>query len=106
MKPGQLEIVIFTDTKFSSKEFSEKDYKRYKDNFPRYKSLEEASWNGLFQEMLPELYGKEPARKKLILWQVRHGEHFLELEYGEQPQQLDKIFSINPYFFMERQLLS
>ena len=106
MKPAQLEILVFTDTKFLSREFSNKDYKGYNNNFPRYKSLEETSWKGLFEEMLPELYGKDRKRKKLILWQVIHGEHFLELEYGEQPQPLDRTFSVNPYFFMDMQLLS
>ena len=106
MKPAQLEILVFTDTMFLSKEFSEKDHKGYKNNFPPYKGLEEASWNGLFEEMLPELYGEDRRLKNLFLWQVIHGEHFLELEYGEHPNPFARNFSVNPYFFMATQSLS
>ncbi len=106
MKSAQLEILLFTDTRFSSRQFCEKYDTGNQKNSAEYRSLEAACWNGLFKEMLPELYRKAQNRKKMILWKVIHAEHFLDLEYGEQPQGKEKFFSMNPYFFLGTQLLS
>ena len=85
MKPAQLEILLFTDTRFSSRHLDEKFDINSQDNSTENKNLEEACWNGYFQQMLPELYKKPRNGKKLILWKITQAEHFLELEYGEQP---------------------
>jgi hypothetical protein len=106
MKPAQLEILLFTGTRFSSRLLCEKNDTGNQDNSTKCKSLEAACWNGILPEMLPELYWEVQNRKKFILWKVTQGNHFLELEYGEQPQQKEKIFSVNPYFFMDLLLLS
>jgi len=106
MKAPQLEILLLTDTRFSSRQFSEKYDTGNKNNSAKYKSLEEACWNGLFPELLPELYGKAGNSKKMILWKVTQAEHFLELEYSVQPQQKERFFSVNPYFFLGSRLLS
>ena len=101
MKPPQLELLLLTDTHFSSKQFCGKYDTGNKNNSAKYKSLEEACWNRLFPELLPELY-----RKALILWKVTQAEHFLELEYSVQPEQKERFFSVNPYFFLGSRLLS
>jgi hypothetical protein len=106
MKSPQLEILLLTDTRFSSRQFSEKYDTGNKKNAGKYKSLEEAGWNGLFSELLPELYGKKGNSKKLILWNVTQAEHFLELEYSVQPQEKERFSSVNPYFFLDSRLLS
>ena len=106
MKSTQLEILLFTDTRFSSRQFCEKYDIDNQNNSAEYKKLQAACWNGLFQEVLPEIYKNARNRKKLILWKVTHAEHFLDLEYGEQPQGKEKFFSMNPYFFLGTQLLS
>jgi hypothetical protein len=100
MKSTQLEILVFTGTSFSSKQFSER-YNTSKQNyFSEHKSLETASWNGLVPELLPELYNGVRNRKKMILWNVIPAKNFLELDYAEQPREKEKPFSLNPYFFM------
>jgi hypothetical protein len=35
------------------------------------------------------------------LWQIREGKTFLELEWGESPEEKDNFFSIDPYDFLE-----
>jgi len=100
MKPPQLEILLLTDTRFSSKQFCGKYDTGNKNNSAKYKSLEEACWNRLFPE-LPEVY-----LKALILWKVTQAEHFLELEYSVKPEQKERFFSVNPYFFLGFRLLS
>jgi len=56
--------------------------------------------------MLPELYTDPRNIKKLILWKVVKGEHFLDLEYSEHPKAKDMRLSIDPYYFLTFQNLS
>jgi hypothetical protein len=106
MKSPQLEILLFTDTWFSSRQFSERYGGGNWNNSSKNKNLEGACWNGLFKEILPELYMDVRNIKKLILWKVVKGEHFLDLEYSEHPQTKDLRSSIDPYYSLRFQVLS
>ena len=106
MNPGQLEILLFTDTRFSSKAINEKSETHSQNYYKKDDALEDACWNGLFLEMVSLLCNEPRKTKKMVLWKVTRADHFLELEYGEHPQQMEKTFSMNPYFFLEAQHLS
>lgn len=106
MKSTQLEILLFTGTRFASRQLCEKYDTGNQNNSANYKNLEAACWNGFFQEIFPELYGKAHNRKKLILWKVTVAESFFALEYGEQPLGNNIFFSLNPYSFLGTQRLS
>ena len=98
----QQEILLITGTTFSAKQFFGNDGK---DNLTQKEHLEEACWNGLLQEMIPEIYG-QTENKKLFLWHIKEGHSFIELELGEVPEEKDNQYSIDPYSFMHFQLLS
>lgn len=101
----QQEILLITGTRFLSRQLCEKDPN--KQNSPSEKEgFEEACWNGLLKEMIPEIYEQHTGDKKLFLWQIREGKSFIELELGEIPETKDRRFSIDPYSFMDTQLLS
>jgi hypothetical protein len=85
MKQMQLEIILITDTRFSSRQFCGKYGISNQNNSSKNKRLEETCWNGPFKELLPELYTNAGDKKKLTLWKMVKGEHFLDLEYGKQP---------------------
>ena len=106
MKAPQLEILLLIDTRFSSRQFSEMYNTGSKNNSGKHESLIEAGWNGLFPELLPELYGKAGNNKKMILWKITQAEHFLELEYSAQLQEKERFSSVNPYFFLASRVLS
>ena len=99
----QQEILLITGTTFSTKQFFGNDVG--KDNLTQKEHLEEACWNGLLQEMIPEICG-QTENKKLFLWQIKEGDSFIELELGEAPEEKDNEYSIDPYSFMHFQLLS
>jgi len=101
----QQEILLMTGTTFSIREWCEKDAGK-QNNFTEKEQLENACWNGLLQAMLPEICVQPEGNKKLLLWQIREGKSFIELELGETPKEIDKQFSIDPYSFMHLQLLS
>ena len=107
MKQGQLEVLIFTDSRFSLKQFCKKYHASTQNEFAKFDSLEEACWNGLFHEMVPILHNKKGTdSKKMVLWKMTKAEHFLELEYSEEPLEKEFVSSINPYLFVRSQSLS
>jgi len=101
----QQEILLLTGTTFSKREWSEKTDNK-KNNFTEKEQLEEACWNGLLPEILPEIYVHPEGNKKLFLWHIKQGKSFIDLELGDIPEETDKEFSIDPYSFLHFQLLS
>lgn len=99
-KSTQQEILIMTNTTFSKMQLCEKDMPEGNQNLSRTEQIEEACWNGLLHEMLPGIVAKSAEGKRLYLWNIRHGETYLQLELCEQPQLIDQYFSIDPYAFM------
>ncbi|MGI8952577.1 MAG: hypothetical protein ACR2FN_13455 [Chitinophagaceae bacterium] len=95
----QQEILLVTGTKFSQREWAEKNAEE-KNKFSPTEQLEEACWNGALNELLPEIMEKNSKGKNLSLWQIRHCKSFLEIELSESSPFIEKYFSIDPYFFV------
>ena len=94
----QMEILLVTGTSFSSRQFSElgtapQNQKSEKEN------LETACWNGLLEEMLPEINPHDNGSNQIFLWQIKEGNKFIELEMGAVPALPDQLLSIDPYTF-------
>jgi hypothetical protein len=98
----QQEILLITGTSFSSRQC----YRREGDlgHVSQQKQLEEACWNGMLGEMLPELSLQPPPARKLVVWKIREAHSFLELDLGEFPASKDQTFSIDPYCFLATQI--
>lgn len=94
----QQEILLMTGTKFAAKEWAEK-ITEDKNKLSATEKLEDACWNGLLDEMLPEIVEKTKEGKKLFLWHVRHCKSFLGIDLGEASPQIERDSSIDPYFF-------
>jgi hypothetical protein len=95
----QQEIVLVTTTTFSKREWckigtSESGHQTHTEQ------LEEACWNGLLVEMLPEMMEQTASGKQLFLWHIRKGASFLKVELSEMPPKLEEHFSIDPAFFL------
>ena len=93
----QQEILLLINTNFSSRNCCEKDDSK-QNHLTAAQLLEEACWNGLLQQMLPEIC--EECGNKLFLWQTRETNSFIEIELGDLPQEKEKHFSIDPYSFL------
>lgn len=98
-RPTQQEILLMTGTKFSEREWAEKLVED-KNKLTASEKLEDACWNGMLDEMLPELIQKSDQGKRLFLWQIRHCRSFLEIELSDAPTVIEREFSIDPYFFV------
>lgn len=105
-KTTQQEILLITGTRFSSRMYCPKDDTTGQDQLSDNEKLQEACWNGMIQEMLPELR-KDVDNQKLFLWNIVQGDAFLELRFSNTPAaQEEKHMSIDPYSFVPFQFLS
>ncbi len=101
----QQEVLLMTGTSFSSRQWCEKT-DQGQNNFTNKEQLQNACWNGLLQEMLPEICKPTAENKNLYLWQITEAKSFIDLELGEVPEEIEKNHSINPYSFLPAQLFS
>jgi len=100
----QQEILLVTGSRFSSRHCFEKNDKT--NHLTVKAQLEEACWNGLIKEMLPEICEHFSGNKNLYLWQVWETNSFIEIELGEIPAEKDGYLSIDPYSFLPAYFLS
>jgi len=103
MKPETIhqEILLFTGTSFSNKEYCLKDpvNKETTDQSP-LEQLEKACWLGLLCELLPELFVSTISNCKTYIWNILRGQHFLTIHMGNCQAPIEKDFSIDPYYFL------
>jgi hypothetical protein len=94
----QKEILLMTGTSFTARNYADRNDSGKASPLTEIEKLEEACWNGLLKEMLPEVF--EKADNKLYLWQIREADSFIELELAEAPTAKNSQFSLDPYSFL------
>jgi len=96
----QQEILLVTTSNVSRRQMD----RSRSDDFNRHLSftdqLEEACWNGLLDEIIPETIQTLSPGKKLHLWQIRQGIGMLHIELCTFPVVIDKQYSLDPYLFV------
>src|SRR4030095_2396479 len=101
MKPKniQQEILVFTETSFAQKTLLEK--RESDERVSPGEELEKAFWNGMLNEMLPELMLPiQGQRVEIFIWQISTGESSLLIDLAETPDIAKDSDSINPYLFL------
>ncbi len=93
------EILLMTNTKFSAREYTDKNENQPSKNNCHNK-LAEACWNGMIPAMLPELFD-DPNNKQLTMWQLEECNHLLYAQLGEENIMPEATFTLNPYAFIE-----
>jgi hypothetical protein len=93
------ELLIFTSTKFSKKEFCEKE-ERENLNRSATESLEKACWSGLLFEMLPEIVGNQFQSHDNFIWEVMPAHHYIRVCLGPEPEMPESETCLDPYFFL------
>jgi len=99
---NQQEILLVTTSTFSKREWCHRDERDQQKLLSTAEQLEEACWNGLLEESLPEIVERSVEGKKLFLWHIRHGRSFLQIELCEFPSAFENHFSIDSDLFMTR----
>ncbi|MDQ3844451.1 MAG: hypothetical protein M3342_10625 [Bacteroidota bacterium] len=102
----QQEILLVTTTTFSQREWCGRDEQDARCRLSPPEALENACWNGLLAELLPEILVKSPAGKRLILWNIRQGKSSLHLELSEFPLHAEHRYSIDASYFIPTQCIN
>lgn len=95
----QQEILLITGNRFTQREWAEK-INDDKNKLTPTEQLEEACWNGLLPDLLPELFEDRSPDKKQFLLRIKHCRSFLEIDLGENFESVETETSIDPYLFV------
>ena len=95
----QQEIMLVPTSTFSQREWCNKSGSNKKNQLSHIEQLEEACWNGMLEEVLPEIIERSSSGRQLYLWHIRRSESLL-MELSEFPVSIEKPLSIDPFFFL------
>jgi hypothetical protein len=95
MKPQHVrqEVLIFTNTTLSQEARCRKNSSDK--NTSAIEDLEEAFWDGLLNELVPEIM-PSTRNTKLVIWGVYAGESYLLIDLADSPGIAEPIYSIAP----------
>ncbi len=94
------EILLLPGTSFFKRDWCEKDNSTHSKRLSQKEQLIQLCWNGMLQEMLPEINETTPAQKPLTIWEINETSNLLDLRLGEFNELMNDDWSINPYVFM------
>lgn len=102
-KVCQQEILLAFNSSFLSKIYAEKCNAGSSDISIELEKIEEACWNGLLEEVLPEIFTMNTSHRPIYIWEIREYNSIMEIEMGEYPSGKDNYLCIDPYKFMAKQ---
>jgi hypothetical protein len=100
------EIMLVTNTTLFQRQLSEKEASERSGLLSREEQLEQDCWNGLLEELLPEIVVQPGYGNKLFLWEIRQGDASLHIQLSESTVHLDMQQSIDPYLFLTNLILA
>ena len=105
MRPDSIirEILLMTTTSFSKRQLCETNAQDKNSNLAPAEQLEAACWNGLLDELLPEIMHDASHDKKLFLWQVEIRKSYLWISMAECPPVQETWSALDPHVFLCRQ---
>src|SRR5215470_4165905 len=104
MKPSSpsREILLVTTNSFSSRQFCDRDPQDKGCSLSPAEQLEAACWNGLLNEIVPEITHHSDAEEKIYLWQVEIRTSYLKLDLGTVNPEFEVEFTIDPSVLIYR----
>ena len=102
MKPQNInqEILLFTGTSFSKKDFCEKNPEHGNRTASPIEQLQMACWSGMLFEMLPEILDRPLQKQEKFIWEVMPAHNFIRICLGPSPAIPESETCIDPYFFL------
>lgn len=98
-KNTQQEVLVLTQTSYAQKALI--GHNKADKKSCRAEELEKGFWNGLLNDMLPELMEPMQGRRsELFIWQISIGEFLLLIDMAETPEIIEDSYSINPCCFL------
>jgi hypothetical protein len=90
-----------TGSKFFQRDWCELNNTKNDKQLSQKEQLIQLCWNGMLQEMIPEIFETPTGEKPLSLWEINDAGNLLDLRYGDIDHLADDEYSINPYVVME-----
>ena len=97
---AQQEILLVTTSTLSQRQWCEKETGENSLPLSAQEALEKACWNGMLQELIPEILVTSSSGKQLILWNIRQGKGSLQIGLSEFPLSKENHYSIDCHFFL------
>ena len=105
-RSNTLEILMFTNTSFSGRQLCELNAQERNGNLTPAEELEAACWNGLLDEMLPEITQRQAYNDKLFIWQVETRKSYLRISMGVCPLIPAVRFTLDPHILLLKKELN
>ena len=99
-KTGQQEILLSFNSRFLSMVCADKSNTEAPGLSMDVNKIEEACWNGLLKELLPEICSMNSSGRQMFIWGIRDYNSIMEIDIGECPGRKDDYLCIDPYKFM------
>ena len=93
------EVSIFTNTTLSQQAICRKNSNN--NNWSAVGELEEATWDGLLYELVPEII-PSIRHPKMIIWGVHAGKFYLLIDLADTPGITEAIYCIAPHLFSSK----
>ena len=94
------EILVVTTSSFAQKELCERDSRDESSQLTPTEQLEAACWNGLLNELLPEIMIDFGCDEEIYLWQVETSSSYLRLSLGALNPDFTSDFTIDPHILL------
>ena len=93
------EILLFLGTTFSGRQLCEISTGENMRSLAPARQLEMACWNGLLEELLPEIMQIPSCTERLYMWDIQTEKTYLKIDRGvTQPVPKDD-YSVDPHVF-------
>lgn len=94
------EILLLSASRFFQRDWCELNNNGNSKKLSQKEQLIQLCWNGMLNEMIPEIIYTAPGKKPLTLWEINESGNMLDLRYGEIDEEMNDEWSVNPYVFM------
>ena len=95
------ELLVFTTTSLSRKVLCETNNNDGNKDMSLAEKLEQACWDGLLNEMFPEIIGSgSTLSPKMFIWGIFPGKSYLHIDLADTPGVVDFVRSVDPYLFL------
>jgi hypothetical protein len=93
------EILLMVNSSLSKRSLCERNNPENNKPLSNVERLEQACWNGMLDDFLPELVMHFGGRT-LFMWEIQTAKNFLHIDLCDQVTSSNKELSIDPYIFL------
>ncbi|MCU7549956.1 hypothetical protein OCK74_12560 [Chitinophagaceae bacterium LB-8] len=97
---NQLEILLVTSTSLTRRELCEKETSKESDNLSAEEQLVQACWNGLLNDLFPEMMQPAKPGRTYFIWHIRQAQSLLQIQLSDSGLLTETKHSIDPWLFL------